>query len=211
MHPDDLERGDKEVEAALSGEKPFSISEFRVCCPNDEIRYIKAVAKVFRDEQGTPIRMLGTNIDITDRKHLQFDLERQAHIDYLTGVNNRRHFMALAELELNRSIRYGNPLSIFMMDIDYFKKINDSHGHKIGDVVLKKLAEVCSETLREVDIVGRIGGEEFAILIPARSRTNRGGRSRRAIESVTCKCKSTSGKWPASAIHCLYWGVISNF
>ena len=115
-----------------------NLSQHRVSCrrPNDEIRYIKAVAKVFRDEQGTPIRMLGTNIDITDRKHLQFDLERQAHIDYLTGVNNRRHFMALAELELNRSIRYGNPLSIFMMDIDYFKKINDSHGHKIGDVAL---------------------------------------------------------------------------
>lgn len=170
LHPDDLERGDKEVEAALAGEKPFD-TEFRVCWPNGEIRYIRAVAKVFRDDQGKPVRMLGTNIDITDRKHLQFELERQAHIDYLTGVNNRRHFMELAELELNRAIRYDSPLSIFMMDIDYFKKINDSHGHKAGDAVLKKLAEVCCETLREVDRIGRIGGEEFAILLPETGQT----------------------------------------
>jgi diguanylate cyclase (GGDEF)-like protein/PAS domain S-box-containing protein len=165
LHPDDLEREDKEVEEALSGEKPFD-TEFRVCWPDGEIRYIKAVAKVFRDEQGKPIRMLGTNIDVTDRKLLQFNLERQAHIDYLTGVSNRRYFMEQAELELRRSIRYNNSLSILMMDIDFFKSINDSHGHKVGDTVLKKLAEVCNETLREADIVGRLGGEEFAILLP---------------------------------------------
>lgn len=170
LHPDDLERADNEVKAALADEKSFD-TEFRVCWPNGEIRYIRAVAKVFRDEQGNPVRMLGTNIDITDRKYLQFELERQAHIDYLTGVSNRRHFMQQAELELIRSIRYDNPLSIFMMDIDFFKKINDSHGHKAGDTVLKKLAEVCRQTLREVDIIGRIGGEEFAILLPETDRT----------------------------------------
>ncbi len=165
LHLDDLEREDKEIEAALSGEKPFD-SEFRICWPNGEIRYIKAVAKVFRDEQGKPVRMLGTNIDVTDRKLLQFELERQAHIDYLTDVSNRRYFMEQAELELSRSIRYDNSLSIFMMDIDFFKKINDSHGHKVGDAVLKKLTEICRDTLRGVDIIGRIGGEEFAILLP---------------------------------------------
>lgn len=165
LHPDDIKRGDSEVEAALSGEKPFD-TEFRVCWSNGEIRYIKAVAKVFRDEQGKPIRMLGTNIDVTDRKLLQFNLERQAHIDYLTGVNNRRYFMEQAELELSRSIRYSNSLSVFMIDIDFFKNINDSHGHKVGDTVLKKLVEVCRETMREIDIVGRMGGEEFAIQLP---------------------------------------------
>lgn len=192
LHPDDLERGDKEVEAALADEKPFD-TEFRVCWPTGEVRYIRAVAKVFRDEQGKPIRMLGTNIDITDRKHLQFKLERQAHIDYLTGVSNRRHFMQQAELELNRSIRYDNPLSIFMMDIDFFKKINDSHGHKTGDTVLKKLAEVCRETLREVDIIGRIGGEEFAILLPETERTEAveaAERLRTAIANVKVPLES---------------------
>lgn len=165
LHPDDLERGDQEVEDALSGKKPFN-TEFRVCWPNGEIRYIKAIAKVFRDNLGKPLRMLGTNIDITDRKLLQIELEKQAHTDYLTGVSNRRHFIEQAELELSRAIRYGNPLSIFMMDIDFFKQINDTYGHNAGDTVLKKLAAVCWQTLREVDIIGRLGGEEFAVLLP---------------------------------------------
>ena len=91
---------------------------------------------------------------------------RQAHIDYLTGLNNRGHFMELAEHELSRSIRYEIPLSILMIDIDFFKRVNDSHGHKAGDLVLKKLAEICRLTLREIDILGRIGGEEFAIFLP---------------------------------------------
>jgi diguanylate cyclase (GGDEF)-like protein/PAS domain S-box-containing protein len=110
--------------------------------------------------------LCGISYDITERKFLEDELKRQARIDYLTGVNNRRHFMEQAEQELNRSLRYKNPLCIFMMDIDFFKKINDSHGHKAGDTVLKKLTEVSQETLRVVDIIGRMGGEEFAILLP---------------------------------------------
>jgi diguanylate cyclase (GGDEF)-like protein len=110
-------------------------------------------------------------IRLLRRQHAyEEELKRQAHFDYLTGVDNRGYFMQQAELELSRTKRYGASLSMFMMDIDYFKQINDRHGHKIGDHVLKKLAEVCRETLREVDIVGRVGGEEFAILLPETDR-----------------------------------------
>lgn len=105
-------------------------------------------------------------VDITERKLFQQELERQAQIDYLTGVNNRRNFMQMAETELSRAQRYQSPVSLFMMDIDCFKQINDSRGHKAGDMVLRKLAEICRQTLREVDIIGRIGGEEFAVLLP---------------------------------------------
>jgi diguanylate cyclase (GGDEF)-like protein len=101
-----------------------------------------------------------------ERKYLQRELENKAHVDYLTGVSNRRHFMEKANLDLVRAVRYGSALSILMLDVDFFKKINDSHGHKTGDAVLLKLAEICRQTLREVDIIGRIGGEEFAILLP---------------------------------------------
>lgn len=114
--------------------------------------------------------LVTVGIDITESKQLEIKLEQQAHEDYLTGLCNRRYFMELAEQELNRAVRYNNPLSIFMMDIDFFKHINDTHGHKAGDKALKKLAEVCRETLREVDIVGRVGGEEFAILLPETDR-----------------------------------------
>lgn len=119
-----------------------------------------------KDSNGIVTNYVGSHIDITDRKLLEDELNRQAHIDFLTGVSNRRHFMELAEQELNRATRYANSLSIFMMDIDFFKQVNDTHGHKAGDAVLIKLAQVCCETLREVDVIGRIGGEEFAILLP---------------------------------------------
>jgi len=79
LHPDDLERGDKEVEAALSGEKPFD-TDFRVRQPNGDIRYIKAVAKVFRDDHGKPLRMLGINTDITERKQVETRLQLAANV-----------------------------------------------------------------------------------------------------------------------------------
>ena len=104
--------------------------------------------------------------DITNRKLLEHELKQQAHFDFLTNVSNRRSFMEQAELELARAVRYNNPLSVLMLDIDYFKQTNDTHGHKIGDMVLMQLTEVSRQCLREIDIIGRIGGEEFAILLP---------------------------------------------
>lgn len=93
-------------------------------------------------------------------------LEEQAHLDFLTGLANRRYFLELAEQEIARTIRYGNALAVCMLDIDSFKKVNDTYGHKVGDIVLKKLSTIFSESLRTIDIVGRVGGEEFAILLP---------------------------------------------
>jgi diguanylate cyclase (GGDEF)-like protein/PAS domain S-box-containing protein len=104
--------------------------------------------------------------DITERKILQKELERQAHLDALTSLNNRGYFMLLSEQELARAMRYGRELSLLMLDIDNFKRINDTYGHKCGDIVLQKLAEIFQNSLREVDIIGRLGGEEFAILLP---------------------------------------------
>ena len=94
------------------------------------------------------------------------ELERQAYSDYLTGLKNRRSFIEQAEIELYRSIRYGRKFSLIMFDIDHFKRINDTFGHSVGDLVLQEIAKICKSILREMDIVGRIGGEEFAILLP---------------------------------------------
>lgn len=110
--------------------------------------------------------LFGVARDVTDNTLLTTELKRQARTDYLTGVNNRRHFMVLAQRELDRSMRYHTPLSLLMMDIDHFKLVNDNYGHEVGDAVLIKLAEVCQQTLRGIDSMGRIGGEEFAILLP---------------------------------------------
>lgn len=104
--------------------------------------------------------------DISERKQLERELEHRAHTDVLTGLSNRRHFYELAEHEVARARRYGTPLAALMLDIDHFKQINDSYGHPVGDTVLQKLSEVCRKILRENDIIGRLGGEEFAILLP---------------------------------------------
>jgi diguanylate cyclase (GGDEF)-like protein/PAS domain S-box-containing protein len=125
----------------------------------------------YTDESGDHF-LIGVISDITKRKMLELRLNQKATTDYLTGVNSRGHFMDLAELELNRALRYESALSLFMMDIDFFKQINDTYGHKVGDNVLKKLAEVCHATLRKTDIIGRVGGEEFAVLLPETSKDN---------------------------------------
>ena len=93
-------------------------------------------------------------------------LAEQARIDFLTGIYNRRMFDSLMTAEMTRSCRYGQPLSLLMLDIDHFKQVNDTLGHKTGDLVLQKLAELISGRIRSHDIFSRWGGEEFVILTP---------------------------------------------
>ena len=94
------------------------------------------------------------------------DYARLARTDSLTGLANRRHFFERAEDELERSRRYATPVAVLMLDLDRFKAVNDTHGHRTGDLVLRNLATVLSRELRAVDTAGRVGGEEFAVLLP---------------------------------------------
>jgi diguanylate cyclase (GGDEF)-like protein len=110
-------------------------------------------------------RML-TYIDVTDGVKHERELEGLASTDALTGLHNRRAFLALANNEWERFQRYGRPLSMLMVDADHFKSINDNFGHDVGDKVLAQLASHCSDARRGSDIVARLGGEEFAILLP---------------------------------------------
>lgn len=101
-----------------------------------------------------------------ENRNARNELEHRAYSDYLTDLANRRYFIEQAELELLRCNRYESELSLIMLDIDFFKKINDTYGHNVGDLVLQKIAEVSRIILRDIDTIGRIGGEEFAILLP---------------------------------------------
>lgn len=94
------------------------------------------------------------------------DLRRLASEDDLTGAYNRRHILALAAREWERSSRYGGALSLLMVDVDHFKNVNDTCGHAVGDSVLQTLVRTCGACLRRTDAVGRLGGEEFLVLLP---------------------------------------------
>lgn len=146
---------------------------------------VLANATAIRDSAGRYVSSRSTVFDLTERKKLEHELQRQARIDMLTGLNNRRHFFELCEPQLARSRRHGEALSVLMLDLDNFKSVNDTYGHHVGDASLQKLSEVCLHTLREIDIVGRLGGEEFAALLPetdAREALEVAERLRLAVE-----------------------------
>ena len=111
--------------------------------------------------------------DVTEKKQTELalraardELERLAMTDELTGVPNRRHFLASMEREYERLNRYGHTACLALFDLDHFKKINDMYGHAAGDTVLKHFAGVLRRHIRGEDVIGRIGGEEFALLLP---------------------------------------------
>ena len=104
--------------------------------------------------------------EIEKRKIAQEKLRQLAIRDGLTNVFNYRYFMELGLREFERVKRYGRPMSLILLDIDHFKIVNDTHGHNVGDRVLQALAQICLKTVRNVDVLARIGGEEFAVLLP---------------------------------------------
>ena len=105
-----------------------------------------------------------------DKIRLYKETKQFAFTDELTGLFNRRHFMKLAEREVNRAVRYKHPLAFILFDLDHFKKVNDAYGHPAGDQVLITVAALTRGELREVDLLGRYGGEEFVILFPETGR-----------------------------------------
>lgn len=113
---------------------------------------------------------VGMLYDNTEQKNAERQLEALAQLDSLTSVANRRHFLESAEQELARTKRYGGAVSLLMIDIDLFKQVNDTYGHQVGDMVLRRFAKFCRESLRGIDLIGRMGGEEFAVLMPQTDR-----------------------------------------
>jgi diguanylate cyclase (GGDEF)-like protein len=97
-------------------------------------------------------------------------LQRDANFDYLSGLLNRRAFQIIAQQSIAASHRYNRQLSLIMLDIDFFKRINDSYGHEVGDSAIKHVSNILKAESRESDCVARIGGEEFVLLLPDTDR-----------------------------------------
>jgi diguanylate cyclase (GGDEF)-like protein len=129
-------------------------------------RYYRGTLIPLLDRRKRSVGKILTLYDDTQVKQLLDQLERLATHDGLTGVCNRRYFNELAGKEIYRAQRYGKAISFIMLDVDHFKLINDTYGHAAGDAALKALAETIQGMLRQSDIIGRYGGEEFVILLP---------------------------------------------
>ncbi|MEW6585808.1 MAG: diguanylate cyclase, partial [Nitrospirota bacterium] len=123
------------------------------------------------------------------------EIERLAVTDGLTGLFNHRHFQEKLSDEFNRLGRFTDPLSLLLIDIDHFKKVNDTYGHPVGDAVLKKVAAIIGKTIRNIDIAARYGGEEFALILPGTGSPgamNMAERLRKTIMDTNVKAEQES-------------------
>ncbi len=119
-----------------------------------------------RSESGELLGFVEVFQDVTEQKLREDQLYQRATRDALSGLFNRGHFMEQATLEIDRARRFAEPFSVIIIDIDHFKKINDTYGHEVGDKAIAVLAHTLAKDVRKIDICGRIGGEEFALALP---------------------------------------------
>ena len=140
--------------------------EYRVQLQEQGLRWRQGDAQPRRLDDGSTL-WHGFITDVTDRKHIEAELQELATIDFLTQLPNRRHFMIQSEAELARIRRAGSSVAaVLMFDLDHFKALNDRWGHAVGDRALSHFAALLRAEVRAGDIVGRLGGEEFAMVLP---------------------------------------------
>lgn len=168
LHPED--RGDFEAALAshLKQETPNFQCEVRLRHQQGHWVWVLISGHVVSwNAEGRAQRMVGVQQDISERKVMEQRLEELAMCDTLTGLANRRSFMQAIDREHGRVRRHPElSVGVLMLDIDHFKRVNDTHGHAAGDEVLKAFSQTIGDQLRESDIFGRLGGEEFAIVLP---------------------------------------------
>ncbi len=168
LHADDRPLVDDCLRAAVESHEEFQL-DARVIRADGSIRYVKIAGRPYADHGNKVVDILGVLIDITEFKRTEHKLRRLAETDPLTGAVNVRRFEAIATAELRRSARFGKAAALAIIDIDDFKGINNTFGHMVGDEVLRKFVHTMVAALREIDVVARIGGDEFAILMPETS------------------------------------------
>ncbi|APX94459.1 PAS domain S-box protein [Halomonas sp. 1513] len=183
QHGEEDQEGVREVHDALRCKQPVQtlVRNYR---RDGQPLWIQMSLAPVSDSHGRVTHFVGVQHDLTELKRSEEELERrvaertealqkanarltqQAATDWLTGAANRRQLMRQARRELARAQRNGTPLSLLCLDLDHFKTVNDVHGHQVGDQVLKQVASTMEENLRPSDLLARVGGEEFQILLP---------------------------------------------
>ncbi len=163
VHPDDV--GLTDVTPLVLGRAEDMLTEYRVVSPSGRTRWLQCKRRLVRNEFGRPDSIIGVVVDISEQKRVQAILQRQATTDSLTRLYNRRGFEDCATLYAAKARADGLGFGVVLVDLDYFKPVNDRHGHAIGDAVLREVARRLATQVRASDIVSRMGGDEFAILV----------------------------------------------
>ncbi len=193
LTPESAERLGRDIDQRLrriaAGDKAAGVvlSELDQVCKNGDVISTEVASSYLLDAEGVAHTILGITRNVSERKEVELALRetnRQLHArieeigrlqvalqelavrDSLTGLYNRRYMDETLEREVSRARREGNPLSLVMLDIDYFKRVNDTHGHQVGDEALRMLAGILLADIRAEDVACRYGGEEFLILLP---------------------------------------------
>ncbi|WP_421900633.1 GGDEF domain-containing protein [Maridesulfovibrio sp.] len=164
IHPDDRSKTVRYLRNQIKcGELNFR-KDLRILRDDDYV-WSEVIAKIALDDEGRLRKLAGIIIDIPERKEKEEKLTREATLDPLTGIANRGSFDSRF-MQMKQSLEdEGIAFSLLLLDIDYFKKVNDTWGHGVGDQALKHVTQIMQNTLREGDFVARVGGEEFAMLL----------------------------------------------
>lgn len=174
LHPEDYQGAMDAMTSHMEGKASVYECEYRIQAKDGSYVWFYDRGKITqRDANGKPEFVAGIVFDISAKKekeqhliHKNELLKTQSMTDVLTGIRNRRAIMEELEMRINQALFNNSPLSIVLFDIDHFKKINDDYGHQHGDVILNIVATIISELTRDIDSVGRYGGEEFLVVLP---------------------------------------------
>lgn len=183
---DDLKVMIDEFVELISGEKIFE-SEFKTRGADGRRYDLWLRVAVPNEFENSLERVIVTIQDITQRKKRESYLKKIAQEDSLTGLLNHRAIVKRLEEELNRSRRYNMPMTCVMIDLDYFKPINDNFGHHIGDKMLKQIALALKRLLRTTDLLGRYGGDEFLVILTGTEKTGAMVAAERIKETIANK------------------------
>jgi len=172
VHKKDIEHATMCFQSYLDGEADFYDTELRFLCKNNRYMWVRARGKIVkRNSKGEPLRFIGTHSDISTKKKHEDKILHQAHFDSLTLLPNR--FLSLDRLTIacEKAKRSGELVALLFLDLDDFKKVNDTLGHDVGDQLLIEAAERLRKVVRNVDTVGRLGGDEFIIILGGLKKT----------------------------------------
>ncbi len=185
IHPDELDYVTEQYAGAIEGKFSYDIEHRIIRKDSGEIRWVHERCSHLRNELGEVIRSDGIVQDITERKLAQDEIQRLAMTDELTGLNNRNQFHQWCDQYIKLARREEKRLAMMLLDLDRFKPVNDKYGHPVGDALLQAVASILKQQSRDTDMVARIGGDEFAILVVhPKNRESAGISAQRIIDEI---------------------------